>query len=481
MDAGDFVKFTHTTAYAAALLFVAERELGSAAPPTLDARGAVRARLARQGVERDRRDAAAAGRHRLGQREGHVQRRPRRLAAAGGRRRPHGRAQPLPAQPARPSAPTRPATPLPPNLAGRVSRRRSPSPPSSTPRRSPPARGRSSRPPRRIYARRQDRPTSRTSSTALPHAFYPESSWRDDLELGRRRAGARRAGRSATRARRPGATGERWARLRRQSPASDTLNLYDVSALAHAELVARCGGGRRRGALLADLRAPADARRPHSRAATRSAPPSRTTTSTPRRTRSGSRPTAALYRRAHRRPATTPSATAQRDWALGANAWGASLMIGVGSRFPRCPQHVVANLNGTATRHPRRRRGQRPQRRIAVRGRPRRVLRRGPHVPARPRPLRRVQRPRQPLRRRRALVADRRAGDRLHRRRRAGVRAQRRAAASALARAASAARRGSPGRSRRPGCAGTARAPRRPRTRRRSPCRAPARCRRPRG
>src|SRR4051794_5763481 len=36
MDAGDFIKFTHTTAYAATLLLVAERELGSAAPATLD-------------------------------------------------------------------------------------------------------------------------------------------------------------------------------------------------------------------------------------------------------------------------------------------------------------------------------------------------------------------------------------------------------------------------------------------------------------
>jgi hypothetical protein len=38
--------------------------------------------------------------------------------------------------------------------------------------------------------------------------------------------------------------------------------------------------------------------------------------------------------------------TAQRGWALGANPWGASLMIGVGTDFPRCPQHVVANLSG---------------------------------------------------------------------------------------------------------------------------------------
>ena len=36
----------------------------------------------------------------------------------------------------------------------------------------------------------------------------------------------------------------------------------------------------------------------------------------------------------------------QRDWAFGANPWGVSLMIGAGSTFPRCPQHVVANLSG---------------------------------------------------------------------------------------------------------------------------------------
>ena len=40
-------------------------------------------------------------------------------------------------------------------------------------------------------------------------------------------------------------------------------------------------------------------------------------------------------------------ATEQRDWALGANPWGVSLMIGVGSVFAQCPQHVVANLSGS--------------------------------------------------------------------------------------------------------------------------------------
>ena len=56
--------------------------------------------------------------------------------------------------------------------------------------------------------------------------------------------------------------------------------------------------------------------------------------------------TALLYRSLTSDPAFDAFATSQRDWALGANAWGESLMIGVGQDFPRCPQHVVANLSG---------------------------------------------------------------------------------------------------------------------------------------
>jgi endoglucanase len=40
-------------------------------------------------------------------------------------------------------------------------------------------------------------------------------------------------------------------------------------------------------------------------------------------------------------------ATAQRDWLLGANAWGTSFMVGEGSTFPDCMQHQVANLRGS--------------------------------------------------------------------------------------------------------------------------------------
>ena len=151
----------------------------------------------------------------------------------------------------------------------------------------------------------------------------------------------------------------------------DTLNLYDVSAVAHAELIrAGAASSRPRSAsreLLADLARPArraassaPARDPFARrhvyddfdAASHSF---------------GLVATAALYRRLTGDTRYDRFATAQRDWVLGANPWGASLMIGVGSRFPRCPQHVVANLTGTATAAPlARRRRQRPQRPLAV-------------------------------------------------------------------------------------------------------------------
>ena len=140
---------------------------------------------------------------------------------------------------------------------------------------------------------------------------------------------------------------QRWARayVARES-GGDTLNLYDTSALAHAELI-KAGGDAK--PLVADLRgqlrrAARTARRdPFGAAVTYddfdAAPHA-----------FGLAATAALYRRAAHSARYDALGTAQRDWALGANAWGASLMIGVGSRFPRCPQHVVANLSGGRTR-----------------------------------------------------------------------------------------------------------------------------------
>ena len=132
----------------------------------------------------------------------------------------------------------------------------------------------------------------------------------------------------------------------------DTLNLYDTSALAHADLVAA-------------IRAPAApgglevARRPSSRTcapssvaasatprAIRSRPVPTRPSSTSRRIPSGCWRRRELYRALTHDDQYVDFASQQRGWVLGANAWGVSLMIGAGSRFPDCPQHVVANLAG---------------------------------------------------------------------------------------------------------------------------------------
>lgn len=41
---------------------------------------------------------------------------------------------------------------------------------------------------------------------------------------------------------------------------------------------------------------------------------------------------------------TPRSASGQRNWVLGLNAWGSSFVIGAGSVSPRCAAHQVANL-----------------------------------------------------------------------------------------------------------------------------------------
>jgi endoglucanase len=40
-------------------------------------------------------------------------------------------------------------------------------------------------------------------------------------------------------------------------------------------------------------------------------------------------------------------AQTQLDWALGANAWGSSFVVGAGDSFPNCLAHQVANLSGS--------------------------------------------------------------------------------------------------------------------------------------
>ena len=197
--------------------------------------------------------------------------------------------------------------------------------------------------------------------TASPHGYYPEEEWKSDMALG------------ATELARALELGDAPAGLPVSSPSpylhqaahwaaqyltsrlgdTDSLNLYDVSALADYELVqamvADPGAGtlpitrtQLIGGMAAQLaagqtRAAGDAFRfgmgygggdstPHAL---------------------GYAVTASLYQQLTGSTAYSAFGQEQLDWVLGDNAWGSSFIVGAGSTFPECMQSQVANLSGS--------------------------------------------------------------------------------------------------------------------------------------
>jgi hypothetical protein len=59
--------------------------------------------------------------------------------------------------------------------------------------------------------------------------------------------------------------------------------------------------------------------------------------------------TNALYQRLGGTARFAAFAQQQLNFALGANGWGSSFVIGAGSTFPHCPQSEIANLSGSLT------------------------------------------------------------------------------------------------------------------------------------
>ena len=196
-------------------------------------------------------------------------------------------------------------------------------------------------------------------TTAIPFDFYPESEWRDDMELG--------AAELALALEQPGAPrglahrdsrhylelAAHWAHAYIHGPndAADTLNLYDVSALGHAEVIRAMHGATgglavTRAGLLADLRRQlavgiAQGRTDPFGFGYGWAQYDTTTHGT------GLAVTASLYDQlthSHR------YAALGMRWlgnVLGANAWGSSFIVGDGRVFPHCTQHQVANIVGS--------------------------------------------------------------------------------------------------------------------------------------
>lgn len=186
--------------------------------------------------------------------------------------------------------------------------------------------------------------------TAFPHGFYPEASWQDDMEFGATQLAL--AGQTLNDSRATAWTRQaaHWAKQYVTSDSLGTLGLGDVSALAHADLAHLLDNNATstevtREQLVADLKRQLDdgstraARDPFRAGAVYT-----DFDSVPHIF--GLAATAQLYERVTGDSRYDAFATQQRNWALGANAWGSSFVIGAGTTFPHCPEHQAANLAG---------------------------------------------------------------------------------------------------------------------------------------
>ncbi|MEU5434329.1 glycoside hydrolase family 9 protein [Streptomyces sp. NPDC020719] len=339
-DAGDFLKFTHTASYSTAQLLLAQRALPDAPGVAAEARhglawldrmwdGRTGTLYAQVGIGAGSKDFRS---------DHDIWRLPEAddaLKASEGdpdhtlKHRPVFRAN-------------EPGEPISPNLAGRVAAAFALA--AQTDARSDPERARQWLEKAAAVYGQADTEHTGELVTTFPHSFYPEDSWQDDMEFGAvelalaaRQLGDDRADRWQREA------GE-WARKYISSDARGTLGVADVSAPAHADLVRlapsdEAVGDLRRQLTDGEKRAAKDPFRAGAVYTDFDAVPHTF----------GLVATARLYAKATGDHRYDAFAAGQRGWALGANAWGTSFMIGTGEVFPHCPEHQVANLAGSLT------------------------------------------------------------------------------------------------------------------------------------
>ncbi len=236
-DAGDYLKFTHSTAYNDVLLFTSARMLGRRSPAILNAEARHGLAWLRKmwdassktlyfqvGIGSGNRQGTFRGDHdgwRLPQADDRDRARIDRFVS----HRPVFEA----------AAPGRPISP---NLVGRVSAAFALA--AQLDARNRPSRARRElRTAKVLYARADTASPPKPLVTALPHAFYPESSWRDDMELGGAEIAlaSLRLGRPARPFVRAAA---HWARGYIHAGSGDTLNLYDTARSPMPTSFARC-------------------------------------------------------------------------------------------------------------------------------------------------------------------------------------------------------------------------------------------------
>jgi endoglucanase len=207
-----------------------------------------------------------------------------------------------------------------------------------------------------------DTTTTEQLLTTAPFDFYGESEWRDDMELGAAELyfalasgnGSLPGGLPHTDAKFYLRAGAHWAHAYITGPgdAGDTLNLYDVSGLAHFEMFrAIAAAGHPGGLETSQVELVADLGKELGNAVN-NANTDPFGFGYPWAVYDTATHGAGLSVMAREYALLTKSNTFDeysRKWEaniLGANAWGSSFIVGDGEVFPDCMQHQVANIAG---------------------------------------------------------------------------------------------------------------------------------------
>ena len=193
--------------------------------------------------------------------------------------------------------------------------------------------------------------------TAFPHDFYPATQWKSDMLWGAAEIALadEETGAPPARVRADLSVAARWARAYMAQGHDDTFNLYDTGAVAEAELIQAM---RQAGdfpvsprTLLADMAAQLRAGLAQAKG-----DPFALGTQLGDSDASphafGLFITDALYQKYGGSDPVgqfTSFAQQQLNFALGANGWGTSFVVGAGTVFPHCMQSEIANLAGSLT------------------------------------------------------------------------------------------------------------------------------------
>ena len=193
--------------------------------------------------------------------------------------------------------------------------------------------------------------------TAFPHDYYPGTEWKSDMLWGAAEIALadEATGAPAAQLRADLTTAARWAQAYIAQGHSDTFNLYDTGAVAEAELLqamqqasiswwSPIAPGALLGDLAAQLRTGEDQAKGDPFAlgtqlgASDASPHA-----------FGLFITDALYQKYGGSSQFESFAQQQLNFALGANGWGSSFVVGAGTVFPHCMQSEIANLAGSLT------------------------------------------------------------------------------------------------------------------------------------